>query len=145
MNLVCRSILALLAFYVIYSDCITLPTSIKKNKNLFYLLIGGLYLYTYDNKVEGMDINITTSLPYKHPWTIPIFVIPAVSIALTVLCFVVDLIVGIFSSGKMEFVWTLTVLDVVKEIVVGTGKFLVSIPSLVGTFLFHIFFKFRGM
>jgi len=53
MNLVCRSIFALLAIYVLYSECITLPTIIKKNKKLLYFLIGGLYLYTFDN-VEGL-------------------------------------------------------------------------------------------
>ena len=140
MDLVCRSILALLAFYVIYSDCITLPTSIKKNKNLFYLLIGGLYLYTYDNKVEGMGINITTSLPFKHPWTIPIFVVTGVSIALTVLCLVLDLLIG-FRKGEMKLVWTLTVLDVVKEIVVGPVIFLWWLIRQVGKLLANIFFE----
>jgi len=53
MNLVCRSIFALLAIYVLYSECITLPTIIKKNKKLLYFLISGLYLYTFDS-VEGL-------------------------------------------------------------------------------------------
>ena len=54
MNLVCKSIFALLAIYVLYSECITLPTIIKRNKKLLYFLIGGLYLYTFDS-VEGMS------------------------------------------------------------------------------------------
>ena len=52
MNLVCKSVLTLLAFYVLYSECITLPSIIKKNKKLVYFLIGFVYLYTYDT-VEG--------------------------------------------------------------------------------------------
>ena len=54
MNLVCRSVLTLLALYVLYSECITLPSIIKKNKKLVYLLIGFVYLSTYDT-VEGLD------------------------------------------------------------------------------------------
>ena len=58
MNLVCRSIFALLAFYILYSECIKLPEIVKKNKTLFYFLIGGLYLYMYQNdqndQVEGL-------------------------------------------------------------------------------------------
>jgi hypothetical protein len=57
MNLVCKSIFALIAIYVLYSECITLPTIIKKNKKLLYFLIGGLYLYTFDS-VEGMSGDI---------------------------------------------------------------------------------------
>jgi len=56
MNLVCRSIFALLAFYIVYSECIKLPEIVKKNKTLFYFLIGGLYLYMYQNDpVEGFS------------------------------------------------------------------------------------------
>jgi len=58
MNLVCKSIFALLAFYILYSECIKLPEIVKKNKTLFYFLIGGLYLYMYQNdqvdQVEGL-------------------------------------------------------------------------------------------
>ena len=58
MNLVCRSIFALLAFYILYSECIKLPEIVKKNKTLFYFLIGGLYLYMYQNdQVEGISGN----------------------------------------------------------------------------------------
>ena len=52
MKFVCKSIVTLLAFYVLYSECITLPNIIKKNKKLVYLLIGLVYLSTYDT-VEG--------------------------------------------------------------------------------------------
>jgi len=54
MKFVCKSILTLLAFYVLYSECITLPNIIKKNKKLVYLLIGLVYLSTY-NTVEGVE------------------------------------------------------------------------------------------
>ena len=54
MKFVCKSILTLLAFYVLYSECITLPNIIKKNKKLVYLLIGLVYLSTY-NTVEGFE------------------------------------------------------------------------------------------
>jgi len=57
MNLLCKSIFALLAFYIVFSECIELPQTVKKNKNLFYLLIGGFYLYSYQNdKIEGLGI-----------------------------------------------------------------------------------------
>jgi len=56
MNLVCKSILTLIVFYVLYSECITLPSIIKKNKKFVYLLIGFVYLSTYDtyDTVEGL-------------------------------------------------------------------------------------------
>ncbi len=55
MKFVCKSIVTLLAFYFLYSECITLPNIIKKNKKLVYLLIGLVYLSTY-NTVEGFDV-----------------------------------------------------------------------------------------
>ena len=54
MELLTISILTLLALYVIYSEPFKLPTIVKKNKNLFYILIIGLYLYyLQNNNVEG--------------------------------------------------------------------------------------------
>ena len=56
MEQITLSILTLLALYVLYSECIKIPSLIKKNKTIFYLLIIGFYLY-YSNNVEGMSIN----------------------------------------------------------------------------------------
>ena len=58
MELLTISILTLLALYVIYSEPFKLPAIVKKNKNLVYILIIGLYLYYYQNNnvvgaVEG--------------------------------------------------------------------------------------------
>lgn len=54
MELLTTSILTLLALYVIYSEPFKLPTIIKKNKKLSYILIIGLYLYYHQNNVvEG--------------------------------------------------------------------------------------------
>ena len=56
MELLTTSILTLLALYVIYSEPFKLPTIIKKNKKIFYILIIGLYLYYHQNNViEGSD------------------------------------------------------------------------------------------
>ena len=58
MILLCKSIFALLAFYIVFSECIELPQIVKKNKNLVYLLIGGFYLYSHQNdKIEGLGIS----------------------------------------------------------------------------------------
>lgn len=54
MEQITLSILTLLALYVLYSECIKIPSLIKKNKTIFYLLIIGFYLY-YSNNVEGMS------------------------------------------------------------------------------------------
>tara|TARA_E500000178_G_C16506875_1_gene524101 strand:+ start:220 stop:522 length:303 start_codon:yes stop_codon:yes gene_type:complete len=56
MKQITLSILTLLALYVLYSECIKIPSLIKKNKTIFYLLIIGFYLY-YSNNVEGMNNN----------------------------------------------------------------------------------------
>ena len=61
MDLICRSIFTLLAIYILYSECITLPQVIKKNKKLLYFLIGGMYLYTFDS-AEGWGATDTTVL-----------------------------------------------------------------------------------
>ena len=54
MELLTISILTLLALYVIYSEPFKLPAIVKKNKNLSYILIIGLYLYyLQNNNVEG--------------------------------------------------------------------------------------------
>lgn len=54
MKLLTTSILTLLALYVIYSEPFKLPTIIKKNKKLSYILIIGSYLYYHqNNNVEG--------------------------------------------------------------------------------------------
>ena len=59
MELLTTSILTLLALYVIYSEPFKLPTIIKKNKKIFYILIIGLYLYYHQNNyVEGTDIEL---------------------------------------------------------------------------------------
>ena len=52
-----------LALYVIYSECIKIPSFIKKNKTIFYLLIIGFYLY-YSNNVEGFDENYWKIIMY---------------------------------------------------------------------------------
>ena len=71
MNLLCKSIFALLAFYIVFSECIELPQIVKKNKNLVYLLIGGFYLYSYQNdKIEGAGFGRGSK-----PWTVPLLVI----------------------------------------------------------------------
>ena len=57
MEQITLSILTLLALYVLYSECIKIPSFIKKNKTIFYLLIIGFYLY-YSNNVEGLDENV---------------------------------------------------------------------------------------
>ena len=54
MEQITLSILTLLALYVLYSECIKIPSFIKKNKTIFYLLIIGFYLY-YSNNVEGLS------------------------------------------------------------------------------------------
>ena len=54
MELLTTSILTLLALYIIYSEPFKLPAIVKKNKNLVYILIIGLYLYyLQNNNVEG--------------------------------------------------------------------------------------------
>lgn len=54
MELITTSVLTLLALYVLYSEPFKLPTIIKKNKKLSYILIIGLYLYYHQsNVVEG--------------------------------------------------------------------------------------------
>jgi len=54
MKLLTSSILTLIALYVIYSEPFKLPTIIKKNKKISYILIIGLYLYYHQNNViEG--------------------------------------------------------------------------------------------
>tara|TARA_B100000963_G_C22611677_1_gene665195 strand:- start:1453 stop:1848 length:396 start_codon:yes stop_codon:yes gene_type:complete len=53
MELVCGSIVTLLILYVLYSECIKLPKLIKQNKKLAYVATIGLYLYWYQNRVEG--------------------------------------------------------------------------------------------
>ena len=64
MILLCKSIFALLAFYIVFSECIELPQIVKKNKNLVYLLIGGLYLYSHQNdKIEGAGPGDSSTLP----------------------------------------------------------------------------------
>jgi predicted Abi (CAAX) family protease len=57
MKLLTSSILTLIALYVIYSEPFKLPTIVKKNKKLSYILIIGLYLYYHQNNVvEGVKI-----------------------------------------------------------------------------------------
>jgi len=52
------SILTLLALYFIYSEPFKLPSIIKENKKLSYILIIGLYLYyLQNNNVEGSTGN----------------------------------------------------------------------------------------
>jgi len=54
MELLTTSVLTLLALYVLYSEPFKLPTIIKKNKKISYILIIGLYLYYHQsNVVEG--------------------------------------------------------------------------------------------
>ena len=55
MEQITLSILTLLALYVLYSECIKIPSFIKKNKTIFYLLIVGFYLYS--NNVEGFELD----------------------------------------------------------------------------------------
>ena len=57
MELLTTSILTLLALYVIYSEPFKLPTIVKKNKNLFYILIIGLYLYYLQNNNVGGSVD----------------------------------------------------------------------------------------
>lgn len=55
MELLTTSILTLILLYVIYSETFKLPSIIKKNKNLSYIIIISLYLYYYHNNyVEGL-------------------------------------------------------------------------------------------
>ena len=54
MEQITLSILTLLSLYVLYSECIKIPSFIKKNKTIFYLLIIGFYLY-YSKNVEGVS------------------------------------------------------------------------------------------
>ena len=56
MELVCGSIVTLLILYVLYSECIKLPKLIKQNKKLAYVATIGLYLYWYQNRVEGIGL-----------------------------------------------------------------------------------------
>ena len=64
MELLTTSILTLLALYVIYSEPFKLPTIIKKNKKLSYILIIGLYLYYHQNNVEDFTTRGGTKVPF---------------------------------------------------------------------------------
>lgn len=74
------SIVTLLALYVLYSECIQLPTIIKKNKKLCYVLVVGLYFYYHQNNiVEGAGSN---DFGKAILWIIIIIILCAISIAL---------------------------------------------------------------
>lgn len=68
MELITTSVLTLMALYVLYSEPFKLPTIIKKNKKISYILIIGLYLYYHQNNVvegsgDGNDLPVWLKVP----------------------------------------------------------------------------------
>jgi hypothetical protein len=85
MELLTTSILTLLALYVIYSEPFKLPTIIKKNKKLSYIIIIGLYLYYLHNNIEGAVEGLPRFLPrwWDNPGHIlAVFLLTCIGIAI---------------------------------------------------------------
>jgi hypothetical protein len=85
MKLLTSSILTLIALYVIYSEPFKLPTIVKKNKKLSYILIIGLYLYYHQNNVvEGMNMgDVKKLIIIVLKWILGIILVVCFLISLT--------------------------------------------------------------
>jgi len=85
MELITTSVLTLIALYVLYSEPFKLPTIIKKNKKISYILIIGLYLYYHQNNVvEGMNMgDVKKLIIIVLKWILGIILVVCFLISLT--------------------------------------------------------------